>query len=242
VRADHSLPAVRHEIWQGFVFVNFDPHAPELAPQLADLTPLAEPYHFERMKAVLVRRATVPWNWKVSLENFTEAYHQPMIHPITADHDFPATKAVYADSTGPYSYFRLPQVHGERTQTVVPAVEGMPESYYRELAVINVYPLLHVFADAATPLWLDWNISGVNEHEMVWYMLVPEQHITEANTEQVKADFMSFIEPILLEDVEVCRSVGTGVRSSMAKPGRLSWMEKSVHQFQNWLLDQLQLV
>jgi phenylpropionate dioxygenase-like ring-hydroxylating dioxygenase large terminal subunit len=68
VRADYPLPVMRHEIWQEFVFVNFDPHAPSLAPQLADLTPLAEPYHFERMKAVPVRRAAVPWNWKVSLE------------------------------------------------------------------------------------------------------------------------------------------------------------------------------
>jgi len=116
----------------------------------------------------------------------------------------------------------------------------MPDSYYREFSVINVYPLLHLFIDAATPLWLDWNIYGVGEHEMIWYMLVPEENINESNTEKLKADFLGFIEPILLEDVDVCRAVGIGVRSKLARPGRPSWMEKSVHQFQNWLVNQLE--
>lgn len=238
-KADYGLPVVRHEIWQGFVFVNFDANAPALGPQLEELTPIAAPYAFERMKVIPVRRAKAPWNWKVSLENFTEAYHQPLVHPLT-EGDIPSTLAVYHDSTGPWSYFRLPQARGEKTHTIAPPVLGMPDSYYRELSVINVYPLLHLFIDSAAPLWLDWDIRGVDDHEMIWYMMVPQDHLTPESTEKLKADFIRFIEPILVEDVDVCMRVGRGVHSQLAGPGRLSWMEKSIHQFQNWLADQLE--
>ncbi len=71
-------------------------------------------------------------------------------------------------------------------------------------------------------------------------MMVPRDNAAPANAEQLKADFVGFIEPILLQDVDVCTRVGRGVQSRLAGPGRLSWMEKSIHQFQNWLVDQLE--
>jgi len=233
-----SLPVVRHEVWQGFVFVNFDSAAEPLAPQLTSLLPKIAPYQMDRMVAVPVRRATASWNWKISLENFTEGYHQPLVHPITADRDLPSGDIVYEDSDGPFSYFRLPHISKQPTHTIVPPVPGMPDSYYREFAVFNVYPLLHLFLDSATPLWLDWEIRSAEEHELIWYMLVNREHIDDSNREQLKTEFLGFIEPILQEDVGVCRAVGQGVKSILARPGRLSWMEKSVHQFQNWWLDQ----
>jgi choline monooxygenase len=239
-RADIRLPELRHEIWQGFLFVNFDADADPLAPQLATLTPRVEPYRLDQMVAVEVRRARAPWNWKISLENFSEAYHQPFIHPITADRDFPAATAVYEDSDGPWSLFWIPTRDGSVAPTIAPPVPGMPDSYYRAFSVINVYPLLHMFVDAATPLWMDWSISDVNEHEMIWYMLVPQDQLRDDNRDQLIHDFLHFIEPILIEDVDVCQAVGRGVHSALARPGRLSYMEKAVHQFQRWWLDRFE--
>lgn len=238
-RRDIRLPEIRHEIWEGFVFVNLDGKAAPLAPQLASLTPRVKPWRWDTMRAVEIRRARVNWNWKVSLENFSEAYHQPFIHPETADRDFPAKSAIYEDSDGPYSLFWIPDRDGRQIPSVVPPIADMPPEYYTSLSVVNVYPFLHIFADAATPLWLDWEIHGVDDHEMVWYMMVQEEQLETHDLEKVVADFMAFIVPILLEDVDVCLSVGQGVGSHAAAPGRLSHMERAVHQFQNWWLDNL---
>jgi len=240
-RKDVKLPEVRHEIWQGFVFVNLDGSAPPLGAQLASLTPKVKPWRWEDMRAIEIRRARVPWNWKVSLENFSEAYHQPFIHPETADRDYPAKTAIYEDSDGPYSVFWIPDRDGRQIPSVVPPIEGMPQDYYTSLGVVNVYPFLHIFTDAATPLWLDWEIHGVDDHEMVWYVMVLEETLKTHDVDKVVADFMAFIEPILLEDVDVCRSVGMGVHSHSAVPGRLSHMEKAVHQFQNWWVDNFRI-
>lgn len=233
-----ALPAIRHEIWHGFVMINFDDEAPSLLEQLAPLEPKVAPYRFEDMVAIEFRRAQVDWNWKVSLENFSEAYHQPFIHPTTFDGEFPATKATYDDVEGPYGMFWMHQRNGEVPPFLVPPVEGMPDEYYRAYSVVNVYPLLHLFMDASIPLWMDWQIDDKDRHELIWYMLVPKSRLAEADTETLKAQFTAIMEPILLEDVEVCEAVGAGVRSQLARGGRASHMEKTVWQFHNWLLDQ----
>ena len=236
-RTDVKLPEIRHEVWQGFLFVTFDDDAPALADLLATLTPKVAPFGMDRMRAVEVRRFTAPWNWKITMENFTETYHQPFIHPVTANKTTPAEISRFDDSDGPWSMFWMPHHSGEKMPTLTPAIEGLPDDYYSAFCVINVYPLLHIFTDAATPLWLDWEINDVEEHELVWYMMVPEEHISDENTDELKQGFLGFIEPILLEDVDICKAVGRGVKSSLSRPGRLSRLEKGVHQFQNWWLD-----
>lgn len=240
LRAEIRLPEVRHEIWNGFVFVNIDGKAPPLAPQLETLDKKLAPYQLGKMRAVEVKRATVDWNWKISLENFSEAYHQPFIHHETTDHLTPAAKARYDDSDGPWAIFWLPTADGSPLPTCVPSIPGMPESYYDGFCVFNVFPLLHIYTDSATPLWLDWEIKSVNEHDMIWYMLVHEDNdLTPEREHEIKEEFMNIIGPILAEDVAVCQAVSKGVRSTLAQPGRLSHMEKAVHHFQRWWLDQM---
>src|SRR5262249_42611111 len=76
------LPTVRSEIWEGFVFVSFDPDARPLGPALAPLAPLVQPYGLPAMKTV----KSVPfemecdWNWKLMCENFMEPYHHLGTH------------------------------------------------------------------------------------------------------------------------------------------------------------------
>ena len=79
--AKSSLPEVRVGCWNGFVFVNMDPHAPSLEDYLEVL-----PEHFSRWDfsgwyvATHVRKI-LHCNWKVAMEGFMEAYHTPVVHP-----------------------------------------------------------------------------------------------------------------------------------------------------------------
>lgn len=233
-----KLPSVRFEVWHGFVFVNFDADAPSLLKLLEPFEEQAAPYRYEDMEVFEIRRVDVDWNWKVTMENFSEAYHQPFIHPTTFDGTFPAAKATYDDVDGPYGMFWMHHKDGEIPPFLAPPIEGMPDSYYRAFSVVNVYPLLHMFMDAAVPLWLDWNIYDKDRHELIWYMMVPKSSLEAVDVEDLRTQFKAMIEPILLEDVDVCEAVGRGVKSQLARGGRMSHMEKTVYQFHNWLLDQ----
>ncbi len=51
-RKDWGLKQFRHEVWKGFVFVNFDGQAAPVAEQLAGLAPMVDPYDFENYQIV----------------------------------------------------------------------------------------------------------------------------------------------------------------------------------------------
>jgi len=238
-RRSISLPEFRHEIWHGFVFVNFDDNAQPLAELVAPFEDHIAPYRFEDMEAFEIRRRTLPWNWKVSLENFSEAYHQPWVHPKTADHDFPASMAKYHDSNNNFSVFSLFQREGLPIPLFSEAIDGLSTFHMNSVTVFNVYPYMHGLTDPATPLILDFNILNENEHELVWTLLLPKGSRDKTTIEEDLAGYSAFIEPILAEDIDVCLGVGMGVQSRFTAQGRLSHMEKAIHQFHLWWLDRM---
>ena len=88
LRQTVRLPMLRLELWHGFIFVNLDTEAPPLAPTLAKLEPLWAGYEATGLKALppAMSDKPLPWNWKVQVENFTDAYHPEYVHIGT--HDF----------------------------------------------------------------------------------------------------------------------------------------------------------
>jgi phenylpropionate dioxygenase-like ring-hydroxylating dioxygenase large terminal subunit len=88
LRKTQRLPPVRLELWHGFIFVNLDPHAEPLAPSLAKVEPFWAGYEDADLIGIPPKLANkpLPWNWKVQVENFTDAYHPEFVHRGT--HDF----------------------------------------------------------------------------------------------------------------------------------------------------------
>lgn len=240
VRRDIRLPELRHDLWHGFVFVNLDGQAAPLAEALADLEPHVAPYRFEDMERVELKRTRAPWNWKVSLENFSEAYHQPWVHPISAEKEFPADKVDYRDTNNAYSLFLLHHASGGAFELMTDPVAGLPEEFLRIVTVFNIYPYFHCLTDPSIPLLLDFNIFSETDHEMVWSILLPAGSKARPDLDQLVAGFLGFIAPIMAEDVDVCTGIAMGVQSKFATAGRLSHMERAVHQFHNWWLDAMQ--
>lgn len=97
LRRESKLPALKLEIWHGFIFVNFDAQAAPLAPTLAKLEPYMAGYDLDAMVTIPPRfdPNPVPWNWKLLLENYIEPYHTEFVHPII--HDFAPSLGVEFD-------------------------------------------------------------------------------------------------------------------------------------------------
>jgi phenylpropionate dioxygenase-like ring-hydroxylating dioxygenase large terminal subunit len=88
LRENLRLPAVKVELWHGFIFVNLDPNSTPLAPSLQKLEATWAGYEDADLVSVppVPADKPLPWNWKVQLENFTDAYHPEYVHIGT--HDF----------------------------------------------------------------------------------------------------------------------------------------------------------
>lgn len=79
--ADYDLPEAIVDTWQGFVFINPDPHAESLSDFLVGLDTHFEQLPFtDRYKAAHVSKI-MPMNWKVCQEAFMESYHVIATHP-----------------------------------------------------------------------------------------------------------------------------------------------------------------
>ncbi len=78
---DFSLPEVRLEIWQGFVFINMDDNAVSLEEYLAPIPEHHKRWDLGNCKKVIHVSKVVPGNWKTVQEAFMESFHATLIHP-----------------------------------------------------------------------------------------------------------------------------------------------------------------
>lgn len=236
-KQQYKLPQLRVDIWQGFVFVNFDPDAAALTPQLHTLEKAVAPFRMGEMTCSEFARYPVNWNWKVSLENFTEGYHQASVHTNTIEPYIPSRLQTYDDVDGPYNLFYMPTINQEPLLTLFPAIEGLSVEKMGTMVVVNVFPLFHLLIDPCAVLWLDWEPRGVTDHDLRWRLLVPPSTAQLPDFEARKLGLVSLMKAVWAEDNTSCAGVNAGVRSRHAVTGRPAFMEKSIHQFQNWLLD-----
>jgi phenylpropionate dioxygenase-like ring-hydroxylating dioxygenase large terminal subunit len=79
-KADYGLVPVRADVWEGFVFVNFDPDAAPLRDYLGGIGESIAGYPFHEMTQVTKYRAEIRSNWKLFIDAFTEFYHAPILH------------------------------------------------------------------------------------------------------------------------------------------------------------------
>jgi len=237
---DLRLPELALDVWQGFVFVNFDRDAAPVSKQLGTLDKVLAPFRMAEMKAVPFHDYPAPWNWKQTIENFSEAYHQPPVHPQTFEPWCPAHMCRYDDVDGPYNLFWMPTASGGPLPTAFPVIEDLPLSYRSTTLVVNVFPYMHFLIDPACIVWLDLDITGVQTHRNVWHLMVPPSTYALPDFEARKKGFLETILPVWHEDTAACTGAAVGSRSSFGEQGRLSWMEKSLHQFHNWLVDRYQ--
>jgi len=236
-RADWPLPRLQTDVWQGWVFVNFDLDAPKLAPQLATLDKALAPYHLAEMETFDFVRYNAPWNWKATLENFTEAYHQPTIHGSSFDPIMPSTLTRYDDVDGPYNLFYMPYAPDVDLLAPFPSMPGLQGEQLTTAVVVNVFPYFHLLIDPSSVMWLDMDVHGPDSHDCIWRMMLPPSSAALPDFDTRKEATRKIVSTVWDEDFSACAGVHKGARSRYARQGRLSHMEKSVHQFQNWVLD-----
>ena len=69
------MPEIRVEIWQGFLFINFDRDAAPLSPRLTGLDELFGRYRLSELRATGTMAFWNESNWKLSCEQAMDMYH-----------------------------------------------------------------------------------------------------------------------------------------------------------------------
>jgi phenylpropionate dioxygenase-like ring-hydroxylating dioxygenase large terminal subunit len=77
---DYGLKSVNLIEYEGLLFINFDPQAPDFIPALDSIKVTLEPYDLANAKVMHNQVYRVDANWKLVLENYLECYHCATSH------------------------------------------------------------------------------------------------------------------------------------------------------------------
>jgi nitrite reductase/ring-hydroxylating ferredoxin subunit len=102
-KADHGLHRFRHEIWEGFIYVNLDGQAPPTTELWGAMSDQLREYGLADWEVVdSTPWGESAWDWKVFIDN-GECYHHIGIHHDTLEPFMPARKAVDLPDNGEYT-------------------------------------------------------------------------------------------------------------------------------------------
>lgn len=244
VKADHGLPALAVEEWQGFVFVNLDRDAAPLAPTLARYTPFLE--HYDLTNAVCPGTFTLtdlPWNWKVMLENFNDGYHANRLHHTIQDF-CPSNLAAFPVSWDDGSnvifrtngYTHIDGGFNATTKALLPVFPRLTEEerWRSTFALIPPGLCLGTAPDQVFFFIVRPKTAGTIDVE-IGYLFDPDA-VRHPMFEHLFRMSDAGVQVFVQQDQDATTKVQRGLRSAFAPRGRYSWQEESHVQFNRWLV------
>ena len=239
-KKDWSLPQFRVELWGGFIFVNLDPEAEPLAPQLATLDPFVEAYELDRLRILETLEYECDWNWKISVEAGSESYHHLGLHQNLLEGFLPAAMSEIEPSGGPYSLYRNPTADGSPVPTAFPPPAGLSDRQRACLKLVTIFPYTMFFMMPEYTGYLQLTPQSYDTHRLRYVLLVHPNIDQHPDSEVVAKTLRETFDAVHQQDMAGGRYCWAGAQSSLARPGRRSHLEAQLWQMHNWLLDQLE--
>jgi phenylpropionate dioxygenase-like ring-hydroxylating dioxygenase large terminal subunit len=241
-RADYSLVSYRHEVWQGFMFVNLDRNATSLATQMAGLDSYVEPYGLADYQTVETTDwGECPWDWKIMVDNFMECYHHMGPHRKSLESEYPA-RLSYTDEGGDfYSVMWTRQAPGYPAEApfLKPVGPNLREEHRRKLLIFIAYPLLQVSMGPGFMYWLKTMPVGPGRMRLQLDIAMSPAAMQGDDFEQRKNLLVESVKAVHREDIDVCTKVQSAIGSGASGVGRLALLEQPLWEFYRYLGRQL---
>ena len=238
------LPAFKVELWQGFIFVNFDADAAPLGPRLTAVEAAIENYDLAGAEGPKPDApGTFPWNWKVMFENNNDGYHANKLHqgPL---HDFvPSSLAEFPESDpGDAGFLRYNGTLHENAsfnatqKALLPIFPGLNQADRGRMTFANIPPTLSLVMMSDMVIYLILRPTGPESMEQDTGLLFAPGAMKEPGFQHKLDMNMAAAGAIIAQDMQVDALVQQGLRSRFAPRGRYSWQEGAQGQFNRWLV------
>jgi choline monooxygenase len=221
---------LRCEIWEQFIFVNFDPAAPPLHEFLGNIPELSREFSFAGLGLAERRDYVVNCNWKVYVDNFLEGYHIPIVHPgLMKEIDYPRyrceTFRYHSQQLGPVKEVKP----GEADDRIYAPGAGLKVALYLWVfpnLMLNIYPD-NIQTNLIVPLSHHQTLTTFE-----WFF----HDAGSASVRERAAKAIGFSEVVQQEDIHICEAVQHGLQSATYDRGRYSVKrENGVHHFHTLL-------
>jgi Rieske 2Fe-2S family protein len=237
-RADYGLFSAGCEVWQGFVWVNLADQRPTAADWFAPLNDKLAPWGVGDLVRLGRRTYDVTANWKLIVQNYSECYHCPVIHPALVKLS-PPTSGGNDLTDGPFlgGFMDVTEPGGSLTCSgracgaTVGTLAGpdLQRVYYYVvfpnllLSLHHDYVMVHTLwpiAPDRTRIECEWLFHPDSRDSSLWN----------------PADGIEFWDQTNREDWQVSELTQLGVASSRYQPGPYSNREAMVAAFDRYYL------
>ncbi len=243
-KAEWGLPALKVELWQGFVFVNFDPDAAPLAPTLERYTPFLANYDLaDAVCPGTFTLESMPWNWKVMFENFNDGYHANRLHQFVQDFcpsSMSAFPVPWDDDSGVIfrtaGYTHIDGGFNATHRVIMDVFPKLTEEERTRSTFALVPPMLCFGTAPDQCFFFLVRPTGPETIDVeIGYIFHPSA-LEDPLFEEKMALSDAGVQVFVRQDQDATTKVQQGLRSRYAPRGRYSWQEESHVQFNRWLV------
>ncbi|MGH6931645.1 MAG: aromatic ring-hydroxylating oxygenase subunit alpha [Dongiaceae bacterium] len=238
---DFRLPEVRTEIWHGWIYITLNPAAPSVASQLRALHDVVDPYGMADYVPMITQDHVWNTNWKLLTENFMEGYHLPVAHRRTVGAWFPADQTEFPDQVfDAFTYQTFIKTEDARYGRAHPSNTRLEGRWRHTTVMPTIYPT-HMIVLAPDHLWyLSLRPKAIGQvHLKFGVAIAPEVVAAQNDMDGFKRDLLEFFDRVNEEDRLVVEGIYEGSGAPLARPGRLSWLEREIHDFIGYLARRL---
>jgi len=240
-KAAMRLPEIACTTWQGWVFVCLADDPPDLHANLAPLTEAVAPYRAETFVQAVTQDHRWRTNWKLLAENFMESYHLPVAHRATVGAWTPVDKVRFPQPPHlAYTAETFPKDPDARYGVAAPGNTHLTGDLRHTCIMPTVFPAT-MFVLAPDHLWwLSLMPEAVDRvHVRFGASIAPDRMASLEEPEAFLAETIDFFDRVNEEDRTLVESIYRGVSAPLSEPGPLSWLERSLHDFQGYLAAKL---
>ena len=229
-RSTMGMVPLRLEIWEQFIFVNFDLQAEPLALYLGKIPEQVHGFQFEGLQFAERRDYIINCNWKVYVDNYLEGYHIPIAHPgLMREIDYANyrtdTYRYYSQQFAPIRAMKA----GENAERFYAPGSGLQQAAYFWIfpnLMLNIYPD-NVSTNLIVPISHDKTLTIFE-----WFF----HDVADSGVQERIQRAIAFSDQVQQEDIGLCENVQRGLRSATYDRGRYSVKrENGVHHFHTLL-------
>ena len=250
-RSGISLPALRVEIWNGIIFVNFDRNAAPLASRLGALDALMRDWQLGELRGEFLRDKNYkmhfeyPWNWKIYAEGQSECYHCDKLHrtaPIMRTMDFSSMRLHLTDTPNGVWAFELRSKQLDPTinqhgRAILPPIPSLSTEQRSITYGVTIAPNVFMALMADSVVMLTWLPSGPTSMRVKRHRLYPPSTLAAPEFDEIHRTEGPATREFAGQDDYAFERVQIGLRSKFAPRGPIAPREPVLIGITNWLIE-----
>ncbi|WJM95807.1 SRPBCC family protein [Pseudomonas defluvii] len=240
------LPKIRAEVWEGFIFINYDASAPSLHARLGNLGKQLANYKMSDLKSSEpMKMESFDWNWKIFND---ECYHCSFLHASSWGAMYETNpervdeSAFFNDVPNGIVSYNLISTHKDAAPThtgsiLQPPMTSLTDEERSQLSYVTVAPNLLLVAMPDKVKYFMWLPKSANQSTYGVSWLYPQSTLECKDHKEKFDQEHDDLYPVMIEDLFAWRRSHMGMKSSFASRGRLTNEELVIKRLQNWLID-----